>query len=461
MGAMRRSIVRTFFATWALLLASAPLPAADGDAGRPAVVLVVVDGLDADFVTPALTPTIWKLAHGGQARSVFYPRATAVMPSVTNANHASLVSGTYPEAHGIVGNRDWERGSAAPSRRLDRADLIETDTIFTALPLKSAGVFGKWKLVGLFREDGRLRLWGDLEGELSLPHPRTGHDSDERTATEVVRTLATVEPEFLFVNLGDVDRTAHVYGPQSAQARKSILEADRQVGRIVRALEDSGRWRRTVLVVTADHGFSEVAPALDRPHPTLAFGRELRRAGIDGAVAVSNGRVCFVYLADVDPDRPLGEEAQGRLRRIRELALAQPEVGDALYRRPNPADGGSEHTIRARHPDWKLDHPRAGELVLVARSGHHFNDPVGTSAAAMRGTHGGPEDRSVPLLWVGGSERLPPSRIEKDVVPTAPDVGTTIRRLLGLGPPRFRRSRAPVESDARGEPLSALVGAAG
>jgi hypothetical protein len=416
MGEACRRFVGTILACWLLLFATVGM-ALGGE--RPAIVLLVVDGLDARFVTPALTPTIWRLGHGGQARSVFYPRALAVMPSVTNANHASLVTGAYPEAHGIVGNRDWERGSASPRRTLDRAELLETDTIFAALPRTSAGIFGKWKLVDLFREDRRLRLWGDLEGELALPHPRTGHDSDERTTTEVLRTLATEEPEFLFANLGDVDRTAHVYGPQSVQARKAILEADRQVARIVGALEDSGRWTRTILVVTADHGFSDVAPALERPSPTLSFGRELRRAGIDGA-------------------------------------LSQPEVSEALYRTPNPIDGGDEHTIRARHPDWKLAHPRIGELVLIAKPGHHFNDPVGTGTARMRGTHGGPEDRAIPLLWVGGTDRLPRSRIEGDAVPSAADVGMTIRRLLGLAAPADRQGR-PVPEPLRGRPLDALI----
>jgi predicted AlkP superfamily pyrophosphatase or phosphodiesterase len=453
MGEACRRFVGTILACWLLLFATVGV-ALGGE--RPAIVLLVVDGLDARFVTPALTPTIWRLGHGGQARSVFYPRALAVMPSVTNANHASLVTGAYPEAHGIVGNRDWERGSASPRRTLDRAELLETDTIFAALPRTSAGIFGKWKLVDLFREDRRLRLWGDLEGELALPHPRTGHDSDERTTTEVLRTLATEEPEFLFANLGDVDRTAHVYGPQSVQARKAILEADRQVARIVGALEDSGRWTRTILVVTADHGFSDVAPALERPSPTLSFGRELRRAGIDGALAVANGRLGSVYLTATDPSRMPNAEEQALLERIRELALSQPEVSEALYRTPNPIDGGDEHTIRARHPDWKLAHPRIGELVLIAKPGHHFNDPVGTGTARMRGTHGGPEDRAIPLLWVGGTDRLPRSRIEGDAFPSAADVGMTIRRLLGLAAPADRQGR-PVPEPLRGRPLDALI----
>src|SRR5262249_43406911 len=71
---------------------------------RTRVVIVLIDGLDASLVGPELMPTVWSLAHGQAGWAMFYPHGSAVMPTVTNTNHASILTGTYASAHGIVGN---------------------------------------------------------------------------------------------------------------------------------------------------------------------------------------------------------------------------------------------------------------------------------------------------------------------------------------------------------------------
>jgi hypothetical protein len=417
-------------------------------AARPHVVLVVVDGLDSRAVAAALTPTIWSLGYGREPRGVFYPRANAVLPSVTNANHASLFTGVYPVAHGIVGNFVWD-AETAKRRRLENRSAIEVEPLFeesarAGKERRSAAIFGKWKLLSLFgpvEPLSSVRVWADLAAEGSLPDPRTGLGSDERTMDEVLRVISASSPELVAVNLGDVDRTSHVYGPSSPQARKSILEADRQIERLIAFLRETDRWVSTVLVITADHGFASVAPDEADPNRTLSFGRELARVGMADVAVVGNGGMAFVYLRSLGIGGTLSPEAHETLRRIRALALEQPDVVEALYRRPNPVDGGDAHTLDTAHPEWRLAHPRLGELVLVARSGHQFDDPPGASVRVVRGNHGGPEERAIPLVWSGGFPGLAERKVESERVPESPDVGMTIRRLLGLPAPRDRSGR--------------------
>lgn len=73
---------------------------------RKKVLLIVIDALASDVVRPAMQsghlPCLSELADRGQ-----YADSTAIFPSITPAATASIVTGAYPRAHGIVGAHWW------------------------------------------------------------------------------------------------------------------------------------------------------------------------------------------------------------------------------------------------------------------------------------------------------------------------------------------------------------------
>src|SRR5262245_59063492 len=142
-----------------LLLLLGPLRVSAGE--RPHVYLVVVDGLAARFATPERMPRLFAALGREPERSSFFPAAQAVLPTRTNPNHVSLLTGGYPEAHGITGNVYWPRGGDAP-RVFDDPALVEVETLFTVAEeepgLATVGVFAKLKVARLFSEvPGRQR----------------------------------------------------------------------------------------------------------------------------------------------------------------------------------------------------------------------------------------------------------------------------------------------------------------
>src|SRR5262249_54142231 len=108
----RRPRVLLPLALFAPFLGVVPRPVAESK--RPRVVVVLIDGLDASRMGPELMPTVWSLAHGHGGSATFYPHGRAVMPTVTNTNHASILTGTHPAAHGIVGNEIPNRDGGEP-----------------------------------------------------------------------------------------------------------------------------------------------------------------------------------------------------------------------------------------------------------------------------------------------------------------------------------------------------------
>jgi predicted AlkP superfamily pyrophosphatase or phosphodiesterase len=430
------------------------------------VYVVLIDGMNASAVSEQLTPTLWGLTHGHGDRATSYAAAHAVLPSVTNTNHAALLTASYPAANGIIGNRMSDRVADHAPFPSELARYLKVETLFTVAErerpaLKTAALFGKSRLVGLFVAvpDAQERpdvLWGDLQTETEGIDATVGFASDHRTMDETIRTIALQDPDMLFVALPDVDRTEHLFGPDSAAARRAIVRVDDEIRRLIGTAKAQGTWGDTVLFVTADHGMESVAAdrAAARPYPLVLFGRELLRNGFDDLIPLSRGGIESVFLPGAAP-AALDAQSGERLARVRRLALDQPEVAEAWYRLPNPADFGNDATLAHAHPDWHLDDPQAGELVLVARPHCHFGDPFDPSTAGLLGNHGGAETQDIPLIIAGGDPRVRAQIIAGDArTPpvTNPDIGATVLWLLDLRPTRTL-SGAPVPDALAGHVL--------
>src|SRR5439155_7770281 len=114
-----------------LLVVAALLLVANAGAERPHVYLVVVDGLDARFAAPERMPRLFDLVTREAERTSVFAAAHAVMPTSTNPNHVSLLTGVYPSTHGITGNAYWRRVADAPPEKTEDARLIDVETLFT------------------------------------------------------------------------------------------------------------------------------------------------------------------------------------------------------------------------------------------------------------------------------------------------------------------------------------------
>ena len=85
--------------------------------------------------------------------------------------------------------------------------------------------------------------------------------------------------------------------------------------------------------------------------------------------------------------------------------MGQTQVDEALYRAPNPADGGAEHTLGAVHPGWRIAGERSGDLFVTHTAGGAFSDP----ANPLPGNHGGPLTSDNTFAVVGGGAHRAPA----------------------------------------------------
>lgn len=63
------------------------------------------------------------------------------------------------------------------------------------------------------------------------------------------------KPFFFFVHCAEVDHSGHQHGEPSKEYNDAIISGDKQLGRIVEKLKKMGLYDKTLIYVTADHGF--------------------------------------------------------------------------------------------------------------------------------------------------------------------------------------------------------------
>jgi hypothetical protein len=268
---------------------------------------------------------------------------------------------------------------------------------------------------------------------------------------------ARKRPNLTFVNFPNVDSAGHASGTTSGPYDTAIGLVDAELGRFVANQKAQGLWERTVVVVVSDH-------SMDTTLGRTSLSQRFAAAGVgDGVVVSQNGSVDMVYLEN----RSAAARFE-KLKALRATALGSSGVDEALYREPNPADGGVAHTLDFVHPAWRIAGERTGDLLVTHKAEGAFSDPVNP----LVGNHGGPQTTDNMFAVLGGDPAIRQQTVGGTVGPRFDDallnpgsaqnvdVAPTVMALLGLGAPAQSEGRALAEAFAPGT-FAAAAAAAG
>src|SRR5215471_4954334 len=86
--------------------------------------VIVVDGLRPDYVTPEIMPRLFRLGE----RGIVFRAHHAVYPTVTRVNGSSFVTGAYPDAHGLMGNVIYSP-KTDPVKTLDTGERASLESV--------------------------------------------------------------------------------------------------------------------------------------------------------------------------------------------------------------------------------------------------------------------------------------------------------------------------------------------
>ena len=398
----RRSLLTMTGAAGATYLFSSALTApAYAAKGRKRVYVLVVDGCRPGEITPTLTPRLAALRKAGRN----FPRAESLPVMETIPNHVMMMTGVRPDRSGVPANSIYDR-ALGEVRDMDRPSDLRFKTVITRL--NNAGfttgtVLSKEYLYGIFGGRATHR-W-----EPKPIVPVSGHAPDAATMDAALTMATELDPNLMFVNLGDVDRMGHsdLTGSTVQAARQlALADTDLQVGRFVDMLTSSGRWQNSVVIVLADHSMDWSVPhQVINLQPRMDAVPEL--AG--KVVIADNGGADLLYWTGSEAGR-----ATARAR-MREVAAATPGV------------------LSVHRPAELRLGPEAGDLVVYCQAGWRFSDPT-YADNPIPGNHGHPATRPIPFFVSGGSPLVRRGTASTSVARTI-DVAPTIGTVFGLGAP--------------------------
>jgi arylsulfatase A-like enzyme len=417
-------------------------------APRPLQLVIVVDGLRPDQVTPVQMPRLHALA----TRGVRFTAHHAVFPTVTRVNAATFVTGVMPARHGLLGNSIYIP-SADPVRPIDTADhealltvartegaLLTAPTIGQMLAkagqrflVVSSGSSGSALLLSptddagviLHTEFARPDSWHAKATALLGPTPMAGlpNAARNRYATDLLLRIGfpEVRPDVVFVWYSDPDTTAHALGLGDARTAASLTAVDGEIGRIEDWLSAQGLLAATNILVTSDHGFVTHTGGFDLPALVKPFIRPMPDGTPD--IVVAGGAIHVRAVAD-----------EARLAKIVEVLQQAPAVGAIFTRYPDRAlRAFNRGTLSFDHIGW--DHPRAGEiLVSAAWTGDAAAGLPGTSTANGRAGHGSASPFEVTNTLIAAGPDFRERTVSEGATGNV-DVTPTLLRLAGVDMP--------------------------
>lgn len=224
----------------------------------PTTILISLDGFRADFLRRGITPTLNSFVAEGVSPRYMVPS----FPSVTFPNHYTLVTGLYPESHGVVGNTFWDPELQEEFYYTDHARSMQPKWWLGGEPL--------WVTTEKHNVKTAIHMWPGSEAHMQ-PEPTflDQYNGNEPLSKKVDRILELIDtpntgpnldtiqrPQLIAAYVPVVDSDGHKYGPNSTEIHKTITAVDTMLHDLFTGLDHRNLTKIVNIIVVSDHGMA-------------------------------------------------------------------------------------------------------------------------------------------------------------------------------------------------------------
>lgn len=220
----------------------------------PYTILVSFDGFRWDYPTRGITPTFQMISDNGVAALSLQPS----FPSKTFPNHYTIVTGLYPQNHGLISNNMYDpvydeyfslgNRSAVENSRWYRGEAI-------------------WETA---RKQGLITasyFWPGSEIDIEYRRPNYFHFYEHKLPyidringiIEWLNLPYSERPRFITVYFDAADTDGHKYGPNSEGINRTIMSLDSLLNSLIIKLTEINLFDSTNIILVSDHGMTEVS----------------------------------------------------------------------------------------------------------------------------------------------------------------------------------------------------------
>jgi len=355
---------------------------------RPTVV-ICVDGCDPEYLERGIPDGVFPTI-GSFRRDGYFGTADAAIPTFTNPNNVSIVTGAPPSVHGIAGNYYLDRETGREVMMTDKR-LMRSETILALMAdagIKTVAITAKDKLRELL---GR-NLAGICFSSECAPaeiERMVGRAKPDMYSADLslfvldagIALLERREADLLYLSLSDYVQHAHAPGDPEADSFNRAVDA--RVSRLV----DLG----AIVGLVADHGMNDKARPDGAPNVVFLEDALNGRFGA-GAVRV----ICPITDPFVRHHGALGSFVRVYARNERDIeammAASASLPGVALVL------DGPEAAKRFQMPlDREADFVALGDDNTAIGASRAEHDLSGLAGHRLR-SHGGLGEQRVPFI---------------------------------------------------------------
>ncbi|MFA7289506.1 MAG: ectonucleotide pyrophosphatase/phosphodiesterase [Melioribacteraceae bacterium] len=223
-------------------------------ASKPYLILVSFDAFRWDYLNRGITPNLNKLASEGVGTLSLEP----CFPSKTFPNHISIITGMYPQNHGIIHNTIYNRFTDKTYKMSDSNEVRDP----------------RWYLGEPFWETAERQgittasyFWPGSEIELPFRRPTYFMPYDhfcpeDKKIEGIINWLKLPEnerPHFITLYFHETDDDGHNFGPDSPKTNKAIAKLDSIAGLLLDSLRTLSIKDSINIVFLSDHGMTNIS----------------------------------------------------------------------------------------------------------------------------------------------------------------------------------------------------------
>lgn len=358
------------------------------------VMILVVDGCAPEYIARDKAPELHKLAE----KAGFVKTVQSAMPSVTNVNHACILSGKWPEDTKVIGNYYYdpvtedegfieERGYMKAETILQRYRHNGARTALLTVKGKVLGVYGDGAEIGLSVQDPDDELVKKYD--LDTPPAIDSVEATEWIVKAAYQCIKTDDPEFVYCTTNDY--IFHHFAPGEKEADTQIAAIEKYIAKI----HEIDPQRQ--IYITADHGMNQKTTIVNFPVIAANAGFDtyclppLKDRYIENHI-YQEGGMLYVFLKD-----------KSQADAFYKFAKEHPLVEQILT---------NEEAVELYH----LPLEKIGDYVLLSGESIAFGETEGEFINTDESrTHGSLYEREIPLIAINPEKTADGYEYHKDV----------------------------------------------